>query len=72
MRAEEKYKLLENGLSDPRNELCDEYKSKYGDYERHGGYRERGEGVTGPGNPEIRLVYHVPRFRCQIPFGLGY
>lgn len=55
-----KYKLLEDGLSDPRNELCDEYKNKYGEYERHGGYREGVTGAAGPVNPEIRLVYPVP------------
>ena len=34
--------MQENRLPDPRDELCDKYKGKYGDDERHGGYRERG------------------------------
>jgi len=29
--------MEENRLSDPRDELCDEYESKYRDDKRHGG-----------------------------------
>jgi hypothetical protein len=29
------YKVLENRLSDPRDEFSDEYKGKYGENERH-------------------------------------
>ena len=43
--------MQENRLSDPGDELCDKYKGKYGDDERHGGY-----GYGEQGNPDIRFI----------------
>jgi hypothetical protein len=37
MHNKDMYKFLENRLSDPRDEFCDEYKGKYGENEGHGG-----------------------------------
>jgi hypothetical protein len=36
MHNKDMYKFLENRLSDPRDEFCDEYKGKYGENEGHG------------------------------------
>jgi hypothetical protein len=51
--------MQENRLSDPGDELCDEYESKYGDDERHGVDTESG-GVYVNRLPFARHRFPVP------------